>query len=152
MPYSMKMAGGARGGGLLSSMFSSAASGEGLMCFFEGPGQLWLASHKPPEAADGGGKQGGGGGGGGRRQGGSPLAGICCCLLLLLLLGGGAIGAFVVVPAMGGRWVRSPYDGSYTLKWDGQPPPSPRRSRIEHGRPDYQAPVHGRGRGETDEL
>ena len=33
--------------GWAASVASSAASGEGLMCFFQGPGRLWLQTHKP---------------------------------------------------------------------------------------------------------
>ena len=39
-------------------MASSAVSGEGLMCFFQGPGRLWLQTHKPRLEA--GAKVGGG--------------------------------------------------------------------------------------------
>mmetsp|Transcript_45773 Transcript_45773/g.147414 ORF Transcript_45773/g.147414 Transcript_45773/m.147414 type:complete len:222 (+) Transcript_45773:70-735(+) len=43
MPLEMRLAGGAGRGSLLSTAFSSAASGEGLMCFFHGPGELWIS-------------------------------------------------------------------------------------------------------------
>mmetsp|Transcript_16400 Transcript_16400/g.38447 ORF Transcript_16400/g.38447 Transcript_16400/m.38447 type:complete len:279 (+) Transcript_16400:34-870(+) len=43
----MKLASGGRG--IASALFSSAASGEGLMCFFTGPGSVWLQTHKPPQ-------------------------------------------------------------------------------------------------------
>ena len=33
--------------GWAASAASSAVSGEGLMCFFQGPGRLWLQTHKP---------------------------------------------------------------------------------------------------------
>ena len=46
MGYEVRMAAQQRG--LFASMATSAASGEGLMCFFEGPGRLWLQTHKPP--------------------------------------------------------------------------------------------------------
>ena len=46
MPYEMRMA--ASGGSMLRRMGTSAASGEGLMCFFTGPGTIWLQTHKPP--------------------------------------------------------------------------------------------------------
>ena len=56
MQYEMRMAAAARGGHALSSMATSAASGEGLMCFFTGPGRLWLQTHKPKPVASSGGK------------------------------------------------------------------------------------------------
>jgi uncharacterized protein (TIGR00266 family) len=160
MEYSMRFAGGSRGGSVVSSMFSSAASGEGLMCFFRGPGELWLSSHKLSEADGGGGgaKGGGGGGGGGgrrRQHGASPLASLCCLCLLFLTLGGAALGALVVVPAMGGHWARSQHDGSWIVKWDSQSPPAPRRTRQQHiGQGQrYQGAEYGHGRGGVmDEL
>ena len=51
MRYDVRMAAQQRG--LVASMVSSAVSGEGLMCFFEGPGRLWLQTHKPPPEAKG---------------------------------------------------------------------------------------------------
>ena len=47
MHYEMRLAVSSRRG-LLRSATSSMASGEGLMCFFEGPGSVWLQTHKPP--------------------------------------------------------------------------------------------------------
>ena len=131
MPFEMRMAGASRGASLFGAAFSSAASGEGLMCFFTGPGQLWLQTHKPPPLpADGhreGRRRGGGGGGGGSVVG-------CCvgCLLLVLLLGAAAA-AFVLVPAYGGRWVQTA-PGAYSLEWDPPPPPPRRRLASAHER------------------
>ena len=42
----------------LGSVINSAASGEGLMCFFHGPGRLWLQTHKRPGEQDSKGKSG----------------------------------------------------------------------------------------------
>ena len=39
----------AAGGG---GIFDSVSSGEGLMCFFSGPGTIYLQSHKPAQEAD----------------------------------------------------------------------------------------------------
>eukprot|EP01063_Lacrimia_lanifica_P015782 TRINITY_DN22449_c0_g1_i1.p1 TRINITY_DN22449_c0_g1~~TRINITY_DN22449_c0_g1_i1.p1 ORF type:complete len:308 (+),score=59.14 TRINITY_DN22449_c0_g1_i1:48-971(+) len=47
-------------------IFDSVASGEGLMCFFEGPGTVFIQSHKPdesPSGTDGSRPRRGGGGG-----------------------------------------------------------------------------------------
>ena len=38
----------ARGKGGSSSIFRSVASGEGLMCHFEGPGDVWVQTHTAP--------------------------------------------------------------------------------------------------------
>ena len=35
--------------GMDGSIFSSIASGEGLVCRFEGPGEVWCSTHAPPE-------------------------------------------------------------------------------------------------------
>ena len=45
LEYDVRMA--AQRSGFLSSGVASAASGEGLMCFFRGPGRVWLQTHKP---------------------------------------------------------------------------------------------------------
>ena len=36
--------------GMDGSIFSSIASGEGLVCRFEGPGEVWCSTHAPPES------------------------------------------------------------------------------------------------------
>ena len=130
MPYEMRLASSGRNRGLFSSMFASTASGEGLMCFFRGPGTLWLQTHKPGEEAGGGG-DGGNAGGGGRRGGnrrgggGGGLLGLvfgsCAACMTALLIVAALIGMFVLVPAYGGRWEPSP-KGGWSLRWDGDGP------------------------------
>ena len=72
MRYDVRMA--AQQQGLVASMASSAVSGEGLMCFFEGPGRLWLQTHKPqPEA------KGGKGGAGGRGN-------LCLAMVMMVVI------------------------------------------------------------------
>ena len=132
MRLDMRLAGGGRS--IASTVFSSAASGEGLMCFFTGPGTVWLQTHKP-ESAHG---EGGGGNGGGRRHaggarqgGGGGLAGCCVMCLLLTLVAAALVGALVLVPAYGGKWVESyPGSGSYNLEWSPPSPPHATRARI----------------------
>ena len=35
--------------GIDGSLFSSVASGKGLVCRFEGPGEVWCSTHAPPD-------------------------------------------------------------------------------------------------------
>ena len=46
MQYELRLA--ARSSTFFGAVLSSSASGEGVMCFFRGPGRLWLQTHKPP--------------------------------------------------------------------------------------------------------
>ena len=136
MRLEMKLAGGGRG---LSSLYSSAASGEGLMCFFTGPGTVWLQTHKPmltSEVSENGKtrvvRSAGGGGGG--------LGSCLCSCLFFLIVAAVLAGVFVVVPAYGGRWVEQyPGSGSYTLKWDPPSPPSRAKPRIRHSSSRYES-------------
>ena len=133
MPYEMRLAGGARGGGLLSSMYTSTASGEGLMCFFTGPGRLLLQSHKPPDAREEPGQRRKRGGGGSGNGGANTVANYCCCCLVFLVVAAALICAFVVVPAFGGRWVQTA-PGKFDLVWeDAFSSPSIRASSRDSG-------------------
>ena len=138
MPLEVRLAAGGGGRGLASSVFSSAASGEGLMCFLTGPGTVWIQTHKPKEdAEDGDGKvrrrSSGGGGGGG-------LAGCCVCCCFIFIIAAAVIGLFVILPMYGGRLVETyPGSGSYDIRWD-QPTPPPRpRPRVTSSGERYDA-------------
>ena len=123
MRFEMRAAGATRRTTLFGAAFNSAASGEGFMCFFTGPGNLWLQTHKPPPPPPGSdGTSSGRRGGGSASSSGSPVR--CCMLCLtLLLMVGAAITFLFVVPSQGGHWVPSDrHDGSYRLVWDPPPP------------------------------
>ena len=69
--------------GWAASAASSAVSGEGLMCFFQGPGRLWLQTHKPrPEP--------------GAKGGESAVACVVCMLFFFGIL---VLGLMFVAPA-----------------------------------------------------
>jgi hypothetical protein len=76
MKYEVGMA--SRRGGFLGSVVNSAASGEGLMCFFHGPGRLWLQTHKRPGEKDSKGN-------GGRTQGASVLFVLIFFLVIVIM-------------------------------------------------------------------
>ena len=141
MRMEMKLAGGSRGGGVFSSLYSSAASGEGLMCFFTGPGTLWLQTHKPPPPpVDEKGRPVARSGNAGSQ--GTGCCGFCVFLSIVMAI---LYGIFVYVPNNGGRWVQQ-YDGSYTLQWDAPKPPSPARqarldARYQQQDPTYESPA-----------
>lgn len=81
MPYEVRMA--AQRTGWAASAASSAVSGEGLMCFFQGPGRLWLQTHKPrPEP--------------GAKGGESAVACVVCMLFFFGIL---VLGLMFVAPA-----------------------------------------------------
>ena len=74
MKTTMRLASGR--GGILGSM----TSGEGLMCLFEGPGTVYVQSHKPNIGPDGArGTRNGGG-----RSTGNPV--VACILFLVVIL------------------------------------------------------------------
>ena len=83
MPYELRMA--SRRSGFLGSIFNSAASGEGMMCFFHGPGRLWLQTHKNPEPACGDGNRSR------SRSHGSNGAVTCIFVLICLLIVAGIL-------------------------------------------------------------
>jgi len=135
MAYEMKMAGGAQGDSFHSVIFNSAASGEGLMCYFRGPGSLWLQTHKPHHDS----KEHRS-----RRGAGSGIVGACVILVVILMFVTIPVVLFVVIPAYGGRWVReSPYSNTWTIKWDEDTTKPRRRNsrqkRVANGRRDYDS-------------
>ena len=74
MKTTMRLASGR--GGILGSM----TSGEGLMCLFEGPGTVYVQSHKPNIGPDGArGTRNGGG-----RSTGNPV--VACIIFLIVIL------------------------------------------------------------------
>ena len=74
MKTSMRLASGR--GGILGSM----TSGEGLMCLFEGPGTVYVQSHKPSTGPEGArGTRNGGG-----RSTGNPI--VACIIFLVVVL------------------------------------------------------------------
>mmetsp|Transcript_26002 Transcript_26002/g.30645 ORF Transcript_26002/g.30645 Transcript_26002/m.30645 type:complete len:346 (+) Transcript_26002:72-1109(+) len=88
-------------------ILNSMTSGEGFMCHFEGPGTVYLQSHKPdPSATNTGRRSGGGGGGGGGRNAArsSLCSGICvmCVFVMFILLFVGVVFYLVVSNVMGG--------------------------------------------------
>ena len=120
MRFETRLAGRSRS--LFSSAFSSVASGEGLMCFFHGPGTLWLQTHKPLSEEENGRKVKRGTQ---RAAGSSALGGCIVCLVFMLFVGGFA-SVFIYAAMNGGHWVQT-RDGSYTLTFD---PPMPRRAPL----------------------
>ena len=138
MPYEMRLAssGGGRRRGLFTSMYASTASGEGLLCYFRGPGSLWLQTHKPPIESDGNGANDSSGrsASSSRNSRGGGLAGLlvgsCSCCILTLCIAAALVGAFVLVPAYGGRWEMQP-DGGWTVRWDQDGRSS--RARVHGG-------------------
>lgn len=117
MAYEMKMAGGVQGDSFHSKLFKSAASGEGLMCYFRGPGSLWLQTHKKHEESKDR-----------RSKTGSGVVGGCIVILVFMIFFTAAVVLLVVIPAYGGRWVANPHSDGWTLEWD-QPKTKP-RSRL----------------------
>jgi uncharacterized protein (TIGR00266 family) len=108
MPYEMRMAGGSQCSSVLSRMASSAASGEGLMCFFRGPGTLWLQTHKPSvaDASGNGGARRARGAEGGAASGALGCLGCCFFLVVAIAV---LVGIFVVVPAKGPARLAKPF-------------------------------------------
>mmetsp|Transcript_36171 Transcript_36171/g.59903 ORF Transcript_36171/g.59903 Transcript_36171/m.59903 type:complete len:300 (-) Transcript_36171:339-1238(-) len=106
MPYEMRMA--SRKNSILGTVASSAASGEGLMCFFEGPGRLWLQTHKPEQAGASQGRPQ-------RNTAGNNVVVLCICGFFVMLVVVGVLVAVAISFASisssgGGRSdVRAPY-------------------------------------------
>ena len=88
--------------GWAASAASSAVSGEGLMCFFQGPGRLWLQTHKPRL------EPGAKGGGGHNQAGGGAVVFV---IFMLFFFGIVALGIMFVAPAAffndRGGWVEA---------------------------------------------
>ena len=106
MPYDLRMS--SRRSTFLGSVVSSAASGEGMMCFFRGPGRLWLQTHKPPVDANGGGSSSKHSS---RRSGGTVL--IIIFLLFLFLL---VVGIFLALVSQSGTVSRDGRTASSSFK------------------------------------
>jgi len=70
MNYWMNMASSSSSSTTSRRMINSFTSGEGLMCFFEGPGVVYIQSHKI-DSTNNGESSASGGGGGGSRHGGN---------------------------------------------------------------------------------
>lgn len=117
MPYEVRMA--AQRTGWAASAASSAVSGEGLMCFFQGPGRLWLQTHKP--RLEPGAK------GGGRRKPASGESAVACVVCMLFLFGVLVLGLMFVAPA---AFVSGPR-GSWA------------EATGPHGHPPYRGLRHG---------
>lgn len=47
MPYELRLAADAGGGGFFRRSFTSAVSGEGFVCEFTGPGRIWIQTRNP---------------------------------------------------------------------------------------------------------
>ena len=77
--------------GWAASAASSAVSGEGLMCFFKGPGRIWLQTHKP--RLEPGAK------GGGRRKPANGESAVACVICMLFFFGILVLGLMFVAPA-----------------------------------------------------
>jgi len=97
MPYEVRMA--AQRTGWAASVASSAVSGEGLMCFFQGPGRLWLQTHKPR-------LEPGAKGGAGRNQ----ASGGAVVVVILMLFFFGIIALGIVFFNDRGGWAEAPGD------------------------------------------
>ena len=84
-------------GGFLGRVITSATSGEGLMCHFEGPGEIYIQSHKPgmPTAGDTGHRN--------RQQQVHPAAAAfsCCIAAVMLCFFVLVIGIFVYAAVTG---------------------------------------------------
>lgn len=74
MRYTTGLASG--GTGVLDSIMGSYTSGEGLVCFFEGPGTLYIQSHKPSMAPEDGKRR--------PTQGSNPASACIACTLFIL--------------------------------------------------------------------
>ena len=105
--------------GWAASAASSAVSGEGLMCFFQGPGRLWLQTHKP--RLEPGAK------GGGRRKPASGELAVACVVCMLFFFGILVLGLMFVAPA---AFVNGPR-GSWA------------EATGPHGHPPYRGLRHG---------
>ena len=110
----------AQSGGLMARAFTSATSGEGLMCHFTGPGEIYIQSHKPdmPTVGEGGSNSNR------RAHQAHPLFG---CIVAVMVVGffGLIIGVFIYA-AMTGR-----------LEFDGFETGSPRGNRVNYRRDEY---------------
>ena len=91
LEYDVRVA--AQRSGFLSSGVASAASGEGLMCFFRGPGRVWLQTHKP-QVEEAGQKR--------KRNSGSAAGLLFVILFVVLFLGAAATMAYVAGGGGGG--------------------------------------------------
>lgn len=106
--------------GWAASAASSAVSGEGLICFFQGPGRLWLQTHKP--RLESGAK------GSGRRKPANGEAVVACLICMLFFFGILTLGfMFVAAPA---AFIDGPRDS-----WAEATGP--------HGHPPYRGLRHG---------
>jgi uncharacterized protein (TIGR00266 family) len=86
MMYRMGLAAGGGMGGMTGRrLMNSMTSGEGLMCFFEGPGIVYLQSHKPDRPGAGDRKRAG-------KQASGPVE-MCMGFLFLMVF----FGIFIVV-------------------------------------------------------
>mmetsp|Transcript_4632 Transcript_4632/g.6853 ORF Transcript_4632/g.6853 Transcript_4632/m.6853 type:complete len:301 (-) Transcript_4632:197-1099(-) len=89
--------GGSRGG-----IVNSVTSGEGLMCFFEGPGTIYIQSHKPAQEADTVIKSTKAGANNSLRAG-SSFAVVIFVMIFIFFIGAFFVMAFVMANQQGGQ-------------------------------------------------
>lgn len=110
MPYEVRLASSTGGQSLMGSLASSVTSGEGLMCFFTGPGRLWLQTHKPPPPA---GKSNEGGAS--RGSGGGFNAGLCLVCMVMTCFAVVATGIAVFSMVGGSSFMGGGGGGTFSL-------------------------------------
>jgi len=115
-------------------VMNSMTSGEGIMCHFEGPGIVYLQSHKPPDQIS---NNTASRSGGGRNALRSPLSsGICIffVLVMFILLFGGVVFYLIVSNVIGSNDI---YDNEYYSKpgnWQPQQQQNTINEQYEYNR------------------
>jgi uncharacterized protein (TIGR00266 family) len=133
MNYWVGLASGGRGTG--RRLMNSVTSGEGLMCYFEGPGTVYLQSHKPDVPTSAGGQI--------RRPRRPPSAVSCFSSIMFLIMFVMFLGAVVLFTAQFNELVNTEFSDGDGYEYKARK--SRRRQNFGYDRDEEEHRGYGQG-------